>query len=59
MVIIEESNTVKCPYIRDSISIEVEPADGELSKAIVTEYPHECLYYGCAAYQNGRCVRTA
>lgn len=49
---------MKCPYITDSVSIEVEPQQGELSKAFVTEYMHDCINYECAAYQNGHCVRT-
>ena len=50
---------MKCPYIVNSVSIEVEPAGKELSKAIMFEQPIDCMQDQCAAWQNGHCVRTS
>lgn len=49
---------MKCPYITKSVSIEVAPSENELSKAMVIEYPTECMGCECAAFQNNRCVRN-
>lgn len=50
---------MKCPYITNSISVELETKINELSKAYITEVMHDCIESDCAAWQNGHCVRTA
>lgn len=50
---------MKCPYIVNSVSIELEPVGKELSKAALFESPINCLGEECAAWQNGHCVRTS
>ena len=56
-----------CPYMTNTVwsfvSNPVYDEDGrvdyEKQYSTTTELPHECERENCAAWQNGRCVRTA
>jgi len=50
---------MKCPYITNRVSIEIDGDEKEASKALVMEFMIECCESECAAWQNEHCTRTS
>ena len=48
---------MKCPYVLNSVSIEKETNEDELSKCIILTTMVDCVKEECGAYQEGKCVR--
>lgn len=48
---------MKCPYITNTVSLEVDANDKESSKAMVMEFMTQCIEEECAAWEDGKCRR--